>query len=330
MACGNPYNDGRSRRAQAAWRSTISQSQSSAVIRSERIRANGLDFHVHVCGEGDRLALCLHGFPEIGYSWRHQMQLLASLGYRVWAPDLRGYGLTDRPVGLKNYAFEILMEDVAGLIDASGSLEVTLIAHDWGGIIAWQFAALRVRELENLIILNAPAPRPQDKPPSIFSRQFWRYSYVFFFQLPWLPEWVIRRKNYRAVEHIFRGSTAVAPERFSDDVIAVYQEAAARPGALTAMINYYRALLRGGGARRLKELGFPKIETPTLILWGEGDPILPAEMIEDAGTWISDVTIRLIPNAGHWVQQEAPEVVNSALQEWLAGDVGSPTDRPTG
>jgi len=320
----------RARRAQAAWRSTISQSQSSAVIRSERIRANGLDFHVHVCGEGDRLALCLHGFPEIGYSWRHQMQLLASLGYRVWAPDLRGYGLTDRPVGLKNYAFEILMEDVAGLIDASGSLEVTLIAHDWGGIIAWQFAALRVRELENLIILNAPAPRSQDKPPSIFSRQFWRYSYVFFFQLPWLPEWVIRRRNYRAIEHIFRGSTALAPERFSDDVIAVYQEAAARPGALTAMINYYRALLRGGGARRLKELGFPKIETPTLILWGEGDPILPAEMIEDAGTWISDVTIRLIPNAGHWVQQEAPEVVNSALQEWLAGEVGSPTDRPTG
>ena len=258
------------------------------------------------------------------------MQLLASLGYRVWAPDLRGYGLTDRPVGLENYAFEILMEDVAGLIDASGSDAVTLIAHDWGGIIAWQFAALRIRALEKLIILNAPAPRPQDKPPSIFSRQFWRYSYVFFFQLPWLPEWVIRRNNYRAIENIFRGSTALAPERFTDEVIAVYQESAARPGALTAMINYYRGLLRGGGARRLKELGFPKIETPTLILWGEGDPILPFEMIEDAATWVRDVTIRPIPNAGHWVQQEAPEVVNSALQEWLGDDTRHPTDRPPG
>jgi pimeloyl-ACP methyl ester carboxylesterase len=324
-----PTMKDRTDRVHAGWRTTIDHQESSAAIRTERIRANGLDFHVHICGEGDRLALCLHGFPEIGYSWRHQMQLLASLGYRVWAPDLRGYGLTDKPVGLENYTLEVLMEDVAGLIDASGSREITLIAHDWGGIIAWQFAALKIRELENLIILNAPPPRAQDKPPSIFSRQFWRYSYVFFFQIPWLPEWLIRRRNYRVIENVFRGPTALAPERFTDEVIAVNQESAARPGALTAMINYYRALLRGGGARRLKELGFPKIETPTLILWGEGDPILPVEMIEDARTWVSDVTIRLIPKAGHWVQQEAPEAVNAHLQEWLGEKSHQPRDPVT-
>ena len=289
------------------------------VIRSERVQANGLDFHVRVCGEGDHLVLCLHGFPEVAYSWRHQMPRLASLGYRVWAPDLRGYGLTDKPTGLKNYAFETLMEDVAGLIDASGAREVTLIAHDWGGIIAWHFAALRIRELSGLVILNAPAPRPDDKPPSIFSRQFWRYSYVLFFQLPWLPEWVFRRNDYSAIEGIFRGSMSLAPEQFTDEVIAVYKEAASRPGALTAMINYYRALVRGGGMRRLKVQGFPNIDTPTLILWGKGDPVLPTEMIADADSWVSDLTVRLVSNAGHWVQQEAPEVVNTHLQEWLGG-----------
>ena len=292
-------------------------------IRSERVHANGLDFHVLVCGEGDRLALCLHGFPEIGYSWRHQMSLLASLGYRVWAPDLRGYGQSDRPEGIENYKIETLMEDVGALIDASGAHETVLIAHDWGAVIAWQFAASQIRPLNRLIILNGPAPRPQGKRPSIFTREFWRFSYVLFFQIPWLPEWTMRARNYRAIEKIFRGSTAHQPERFTDDVIATYKESAARPGALTAMLNYYRALVRGGGMKRLQVLDFPMIEKPTLILWGEQDPILPTEMIEDADSWVRDLTIRLIPDSGHWLQQEAPETVNSHLQEWLAGTAGS-------
>jgi len=288
-------------------------------IRSERVRANGLDFHVLVCGDGDRLALCLHGFPEIGYSWRHQMPLLASLGYRVWAPDLRGYGRTDRPQGLTNYAIEKLMEDVGSLIDASGARETVLIAHDWGAVIAWQFAASRIRPLDRLIILNGPAPRPRDKRPSIFSREFWRFGYALFFQIPWLPEWALRARNYHLIEQVFRGQTAYQPERFTDDVIAVYKESAARPGALTAMLNYYRALIRGGGMKRLEVMGFPMIETPTLILWGEQDPILPPEMIADADTWVRDLTTKLIPDSGHWLQQEAPEAVNAYLRDWLPG-----------
>ena len=287
-------------------------------IRTERVRANGLDFHVQVCGEGDRLVLCLHGFPEIGYSWRHQMPLLASLGYRVWAPDLRGYGQSDRPEGMEHYAIETLMEDVGCLIDASGARETTLIAHDWGGVIAWQFAASQIRKLARLIILNAPAPRPKKTRPSIFSREFWRFTYVLVFQIPGLAEWLLRSKNYRGIERVFRGSTAHQPERFTDEVIDVYKESASRRGALTAMLNYYRALVRGGGIKRLRARGFPMIEIPTLILWGERDPILPVEMIEDADSWASDLTVRLIPDSGHWLQQEAPEAVNAYLQEWLA------------
>ena len=286
-------------------------------IRSERVHANGLDFHVNVCGDGDRLALCLHGFPELGFSWRHQLPLLASLGYRAWAPDLRGYGQTDRPQGLDQYAIEDLLEDVGALIDASGARETIVIAHDWGAFIAWQFAAHRVRPLERLVILNGPPPGTGRDRPSIFSRQFWRMSYVFFFQIPWLPERLFAARNYRILEDTFRGRTAAQPERFTDDVIRVYKDAAAGPGALTAMINYYRGILRGGGLKRMTARGFPVVETPTLLIWGEQDPILPPEIIDDAGTWVKNLSVNFIPDAGHWVQQEAPETVNSMLETWL-------------
>ena len=133
-------------------------------IHSERVRANGLDFHVNACGDGDRLALFLHGFPELGHSWRHQLPVLAELGYRAWAPDLRGYGRSDRPVGLDAYAIEKLVDDVGGLIDAAGTRETVLIAHDWGAMIAWQFAAHRVRPLSRLVVMNGPAPGPGRAP----------------------------------------------------------------------------------------------------------------------------------------------------------------------
>ena len=128
----------------------------SPEIRSERVRANGLDFHVNACGEGDRLALCLHGFPELGMSWRHQLPKLASLGYRVWAPDLRGYGKSDCPRGLSHYAIEALVDDVAGLIDAAAPRETLLVGHDWGAMIAWQFAAQALRPLDRLLLFWVP------------------------------------------------------------------------------------------------------------------------------------------------------------------------------
>lgn len=292
-------------------------------IRQERVRANGLEFNVHTCGEGDRLAICLHGFPELGYSWRHQLPLLASLGYRAWAPDLRGYGSSDRPEGLDSYAIEHLIADVAGLIDASGATRTTLIAHDWGAMIAWQFACHRVRELESLVVLNGPPPGAGERErPRVFSRQFFRMWYVFFLQIPWLPEKVISANDYRVIEQAFRGATASRPERFPDEVIRVYKDAAAQPGAITAMVNYYRGILRGGGMKRMAARGFPIIETPTLLIWGKNDPILVPGVIRDADRWIRSVTTRIIPNAGHWVQQEAPDEVNAILDAWLLGKDG--------
>ena len=299
-------------------------------IRSERITTSGLTFHVNTCGEGDRLALCLHGFPEIGASWRHQLPLLASLGYRAWAPDLRGYGGSDRPEGLEAYAIEHLVDDVGTLIDAAGTRETVLLAHDWGAMIAWQVACHRTRPLERLVILNGPAPGiGVRRTPSVFSRAFWRSFYVLVLQLPWLPERMIGRGRQRAIEQAVRGRMTSRPERCPDEVVQIYKDAAALPGAATAMVNYYRALVRGGGFRRLAARGFPVIETPTLLVWGEDDPVLVPSTLDDADDYLKHLTRRFVPRAGHWVQQEAPEEVNEILGAWLRDEPVPGSERPT-
>jgi pimeloyl-ACP methyl ester carboxylesterase len=290
----------------------------SGEIRHEFVRANGLRFHVATCGGGDRLALCLHGFPECWFSWRHQMPLLARLGYRVWAPDLRGYGDSDRPPRMADYAIEALLADVAGLVDAAGVSSVTLIAHDWGGIIAWFFAMRRLRPLERLVIMNLPHPVPLQRALRTSWRQRLRFWYVAVFQIPLLPEAVLRARNYRAIGDAFRNS-AVDKHRFPDDVLQVYRDSAARPGALTAMLNYYRAFVRGGGQRRQDALGYPVIDTPTLMLWGEEDVALGKETTYGTEAVVPNLTLRYLPRVSHWVQQEAPETVNALLEAWLLG-----------
>jgi pimeloyl-ACP methyl ester carboxylesterase len=161
-------------------------------IRHERVAANGLNFHVLAAGQGDRLALFLHGFPELAFSWRHQLPVLAEEGWLAWAPDLRGYGETDRPVGRDEYAIEKLMDDVAGLIDASGARETLLIAHDWGGVVAWLFAIRKIRPLARLAVLNLPHPACFERALSRGCASGLRSWYVLFFQIPWLPEEAVR------------------------------------------------------------------------------------------------------------------------------------------
>ena len=287
------------------------------MIRHRFVPANGLRFHVAECGEGDRLALCLHGFPELWISWRHQMPLLEKLGYRVQAPDLRGYGETDRPSGVASYAIERLMEDVAGLIDAAGARSVLLLAHDWGAIIAWYFAIRRVRELEKLVILNVPHPGASE---NVFRtwRQLRRSWYALFFQIPWLPEFLLTRREARPLADVFRTRT-LRPQNFPEDVVEMLRRSWLAPGAMTAMIDYYRALVRGGGIDRQRALGFPPIETPTLMLWGEQDLALTKETTFGTERWVKDLTLRYLPDASHFVQQDAYEEVNAMLEAWLTG-----------
>lgn len=276
------------------------------------VEAGGLTFEVAEVGQGDRLALCLHGFPELHYSWRHQMPMLADLGYRVWAPNMRGYGGTDRPLGKQAYRLDTLAADVAALIDASGASEVTLIAHDWGAIVAWYFAIRQLRPLTGLVILNVPHPlcarREMRKWHQL--RKSW---YIFFFQLPWLPERVLGRGNAAPIARIFRDS-AVNRHRFTQAEVEQYRAAAARPGALSAMVNYYRALLQ---IPDIRQVGDGRVSVPTLVLWGEQDIAIDIRVLDGMDAYVPDLTVRRFPDASHWVQQDIPDQINAALAEWL-------------
>ena len=283
-------------------------------VEHREVRANGLRFHVAECGAGERLALCLHGFPETWYSWRHQMPLLARLGYRVWAPDLRGYGGSERPARVADYALEELVADAAGLVDASGARSAILVGHDWGGIIAWTFAIRRARPLERLVVMNCPHP---GVPALRTLRQLRRSWYMLFFQIPWLPERLLALGNHRFVDVLRDG--AAHPENFPDEALAVFRANAAQPGALTAMLHYYRALLRGGGLRRQLAQGIAPIEVPTLLVWGENDVALTPGTARGAEPFVRDLTLRMLPGVSHFVQQDAPGEVNAILEAWLLG-----------
>lgn len=291
-------------------------------LRDERIQtifveANNLTFEVDECGEGDKLAICLHGFPEHSFSWRYQLPMLADLGYKAWAPNLRGYGKSSRPPFTEDYGISHLLADVAGLIDAAGCKETVLLAHDWGAVIAWQFAIRKVRPLSKLVICNVPHPAPMQREFKRGFHQLKKSWYIFFFQIPWLPEFLLGRNDAKGVaEAIF--SSCERPEQFPPEVLEVYRRNAAQPGALTAMINYYRALVRGGEAGE-PEGGYPTIETPTLMVWGEEDVALSKETTYGTEDYVSDFTIRYLPGISHWVQQEAPEAVNAMIAAFLQG-----------
>lgn len=276
------------------------------------VETRGLTFEVAQAGEGDHLALCLHGFPELHYSWRHQIPLLAAKGYRVWAPNLRGYGGTERPNGVRQYAVDHLIQDVADLIDASSASKVTLIAHDWGAIIAWAFAIAKLRPLERLVIMNVPHPQPARREIRKW-RQMKKSWYIFFFQLPWLPELILKRHGGNAAGRLI-AETSCHQERFGPDVQRVYSEAAMRPGARTAMVNYYRALIRH---RDVVDGGDFSVDVPTLMVWGEEDVAIDIHCTHGTQQWVPDLTLKTLPGVSHWVQQDAPDQMNAIVEEWL-------------
>ncbi len=289
-------------------------------IQTAYIEANGLAFEVDMCGDGQKFALLLHGFPENKFSWRYQLPLLAELGYTAWAPNLRGYGGTTRPQGVEAYRMEHLTADVAALIDAARARGIagptTLIAHDWGGAIAWSFVLSGTRPLERFIVMNLPHPALFLKGLRTWA-QLKRSWYVFFFQLPWLPEKIFTLRNAEAVAQAFRGM-AVDKSRFPDSVLDQYRKSALLPGAMTAMINYYRAAFRNRAASDAMA-NPPLLETPTLMIWGEEDAALGRELTYGTEKLVKDFTIRYLPQVSHWVQQEAPEAVNAMIRAWIEG-----------
>ena len=286
-----------------------------APVTTAFVNANGLTFEVDQCGTGEKFALLLHGFPESKFSWRFQIPLLARLGYRVWAPNLRGYGKTSRPTAVSDYHIDRLVADVAGLIDAAGAKETLLVAHDWGAIIAWHCAIRKVRPLSGLVIMNVPHP-------ACFARTLRTWSqlkkswYVFFFQLPWLPERMLAARGAEAIGRAFT-EMAVDKSRFPAPVVDEYRRNAQEPGAMSAMVNYYRAGMRAGRNAMNPVPG--TVDVRTLMIWGEEDTALDKDTTLGTEDYVKDLTLRYLPGVSHWVQQEAPEKVNALMTAWLAG-----------
>lgn len=294
--------------------------ETSHDIKTKKVEANGLTFQVDTCGTGDKFAICLHGYPENSFSWRHQLPLLANLGYTAWAPNMRGYDGSSRPRKKSDYRIDCLTADVAGLIDASGAKSTLLIGHDWGGVIAWIFALQKIRPLDRFITMNFPHPKlyrdQMNRWPQI--KKSW---YVFMFQLPWLPEFMMGSRQGLVIGRTF-SATAVDKSRFPEEVLDVYRKNALIPGALTAMINYYRAnwgIRRGGLFAEQRQAIESILETPTLMIWGEKDIALGKHLTYGTEKLVKNLTIRYLPDVSHWVQQEAPETVNAMMEAWLSG-----------
>lgn len=274
---------------------------------------NGVRLHYVTQGQG-KLVILLHGFPEFWYSWRHQIPALAER-FRVVVPDLRGYNDSDKPVGAANYRIDVLTADVMGLIRAFGEDRAVIVGHDWGGGVAWAFAATHPEATGRLIVLNCPHPGPFQKHLRSNWRQLRRSWYMFFFQLPWLPELGMRLNAARFVEQAFRG-WAIRKEAFPDEDLRRYVEAIRKPGMPTAAINYYRAAFREVVRHGVRQ--FPQISSPTLLIWGEEDAALGKELTYDMEPYFTgQFGIRYIPRCSHWVQQEQPELVNRYILEFL-------------
>lgn len=274
------------------------------------ITPNGVKLHYVTQGEGP-LMLMLHGFPEFWYSWRKQIPEFAK-DFKVVALDLRGYNDSDKPEGMSAYVMAEFIKDVEGVIRGLGYDRCTLVGHDWGGAIAWNFAYAHPEMLERLIVLNLPHPAKFAEGLRT-PQQLLRSWYIFLFQIPALPELLVQLDDYRILELAFKGM-AINPMAFTSADVEAYKNALAKPGALTATINYYRNVWQQG----LTSRSWGILDVPTLMIWGEADMALGKELTYGTESYVPDLRIRYISNCSHWVQQEQPELVNQYIREFLA------------
>lgn len=276
------------------------------------VEANGIRLHYVEAGSGP-LVILLHGFPDFWYSWRRQILALAEAGFRVVAPDMRGYNRSDQPRSVRSYRPEILADDVAALIPALGERSASVVGHDWGGAVAWYFAMRNPPSLERVVILNCPHPTTMLK-KMYRPRQLARSWYMFFFQIPRLPEVALGVRGHEALRRTYK-RMAKRDDTFAPLDIERYIEAADRSRNFRGGINYYRAAFRRNPFRA--ERNNPRIESDTLVLWGENDPSLGRELAEPHERLVSNLRIRRFGGAGHWVHLDEPDVVNSELVGFL-------------
>lgn len=274
-------------------------------------QCNGITMHYVTMGPRDgKPVLLLHGFPEFWYSWRYQMPALAELGYFLIVPDQRGYNLTDKT---PPYDVETLMEDIVALLDHLEVDTCPLVGHDWGGVLAWSLASYYPDRFERVVVMNAPHPNAYlDALKS--STQLFKSWYIYLFQVPKLPEWLLSRRNCRALRRIY----AQVPETYMNEEDAQhYVDAMLQPGALSAALGWYRAIpaqtRKHGGS-----LPNPIIQQPTLVIWGENDPALGKACNRTLAKYVPNLELHYLPDATHWVQMDHPDEVNAHLKRFLS------------
>jgi pimeloyl-ACP methyl ester carboxylesterase len=291
---------------------TTPGTQLLAKYRHELVSVNNILLHVVMAGPEDgELVVLLHGFPEFWYGWRHQIDVLADAGYRVLIPDQRGYNLSEKPKNLEDYRIDHLADDINMLVRWAKRDQAVIIGHDWGAMVAWWLAILHPRRVKKLGILNVPHPKVFEKTLRSNIRQMLRSTYAGFFQIPWLPETLTSLNDYRPFASAMQNSAL--PGSFTDADMDTYRAMWSRPGAMRAMLNWYRAYA---------QLSKPEVESfrirvPTLMLWGMNDFALGSEMAQPSIEMCDDGRLIELPEATHWVQHDAANKVNRHLLEFL-------------
>ncbi|HYG62808.1 MAG TPA: alpha/beta hydrolase [Thermoanaerobaculia bacterium] len=282
-------------------------------LTSRTIPTNGIHLHAVEAGPADGpLVVFLHGYPEFWYAWRKQIAPFAAAGFRVLAPDLRGYNLSDKPKGISSYRIDHVARDVLGLIDEAGRDKAFIAGHDWGGVAAWWLGMAHPDRVEKLGLLNIPHPAVARQHILKNGKQRRRSWYIFFFQLPWLPERAFKARNFTFAAKSLRGSARRGT--FTDEDLARYREAWRQPGAARSMLNWYRAAPWAPTAK----LPSQRVTVPTLLLWGAKDIALGRELAQPSIDRCDDGRLVFIEEAGHFVQHEEPERVNGMLGDFFS------------
>ena len=283
------------------------------------IRTNGVNLNVIQAGDPDGdLTILLHGFPEFWYGWRHQIPVLATRGLRLWIPDQRGYNFSDKPNGIRGYRVDELIADIVGLVHAAGEERANIIGHDWGAMIAWWLALRYPEKVARLGILNMPHPRVFEKTLRTSPSQIIKSIYAGVFQIPFLPEKLISLNDWYLMAETIQSSGN--PGSFTDEDMQQYRNAWSKPGAMTSMMNWYRAYLRYYPVAPVSW----RVTMPTLMIWGTQDQALSEDMARPSIEYCENGgELYLLTDATHWVQHDKATRVNELLSEFLNTSISS-------
>jgi len=285
-------------------------------LESRVLHINGIALHVVLAGPpSGKPLIFLHGFPEFWFAWRRQIDHFVSSGYRVIIPDQRGYNLSDKPAGIANYSIDLLARDVVGVLDNVAGSKAFVVGHDWGAAVSWYLAARYSDRIHRTAMLSVPHPRVLIKNLIMNPAQLRKSWYMFFFQLPWLPEFIVRRRDWALLVRGLRDTSP--PGVFSDRDLERYKESWDKKGALTGMLNWYRAALSRPSKLALDPEA-SRVKVPALLIWGKNDQFAGEAMARESLQYCDDGHLEMFETANHWVQHEQPARVNNLLSQFFS------------